>query len=154
MAETNSTIKRLHLADALKRYPSSKLATTPRGGWVRAVREALGMTQGQLAARIGITRQSLQDLERAEANRRITLDSLDRLAKAMGCRVVYSVVPENGSLDDLRARRAKALAEALLKPTEHSMKLEAQGVSRRESDRQRKLLAEALLRGSPRKLWK
>lgn len=154
MAETNRSITRLHLADALRHYPSSKSATTPRGGWVRAVREALGMTQGQLAARIGITRQSLQDLERAEANRRITLDSLDRLAKAMGCRVVYSVVPEGGSLDDLRARRAKALAEALLKPTEHSMKLEAQGVSRRESDRQRKLLAAALLRGSPRRLWK
>lgn len=121
---------------------------------MRAVREALGMTQEQLAARLGITRQSLQDLERAEANRRITLDSLDRLAKAMDCRLVYALVPEKGSLDDVRARRAQALADALLKTTEHSMKLEGQGVPARESKRQRELLIDALLRGSQRKLWR
>jgi len=121
---------------------------------VRAVREALGMTQRQLADRLGIERQSLQDLERAEANRRITLDSLDRIAKAMDCRFVYVLVPERGSLDDVRTRRAKALADVMLKSCEHSMKLEAQGVSARASRRQRTLLVDALLRGSPRKLWK
>jgi len=154
MTEKTAPLKRLQLADALRGFSSSGSSSPPRGGWVRAVREALGMTQGQLAARLGITRQSLQDLERAEANRRITLDSLDRLAKAMDCRVVYALVPEKGSLDDVRTRRAQALADAMLKSTEHSMKLEAQGVPARESKRQRKLLVDALLRGSPRKLWR
>lgn len=121
---------------------------------MRAIREALGMTQAQLAARLGIERQSLQDLERAEANRRITLDSLHRLAKAMECRVVYALVPEKGSLDGVRTRQAQALAEAMLKPIEHSMKLEGQGVSARASKRQRKVLVDALLQGSPRKLWR
>ena len=118
------------------------------------MRDALGMTQGQLAARLGIARQSLQDLERSEANRRITLESLDRLAKAMGCQVVYALVPEKGSLDGVRTRRAKALADAMIKPTEHSMKLEAQGVPARESKRQRKVLVNTLLKGSSRKLWR
>ena len=68
--------------------------------------------------------------------------------------MVYSVVPESGSLDDLRKRRASALAEEMLKTTGHSMKLEAQGVSARERARQKKHLVESLLRGSPRKLWK
>jgi predicted DNA-binding mobile mystery protein A len=153
MAEHNSSLKRMQLADALRSYPSPDAATPPRGGWVRAIREALGMTQAQLGGRVGVSRQSVQDLEKAEAERRITLDSLDRLARAMGCRVVYSLVPEHGSLDDLRERRANELAEALLKPTDHSMKLEAQGVSTVERERQRKLLADALLRGNPRKLW-
>ena len=112
------------------------------------------MTQAQLGVRVQVSRQSVQDMEKAEADRRITLDSLDRLARAMGCRVVYALVPENGSLDDLRTRRANTLAEAMLKPTDHSMKLEAQGVSAIERERQRKLLAEALLRDSPRKLWR
>lgn len=154
MTEKTATLKRLQLADALQGFPSSRSSSPPRGGWVRTIREALGMTQGQLAARLGIARQSLQGLERAEANRRITLDSLDRLAKAMECRVVYALVPEKGSLDNVRTRRAQALADAMLKPTEHSMKLEAQGVSARESKRQRKLLVDTLLRGSPRKLWR
>ena len=152
MTENTASLKRLQLADALR--GSTSFSPPPRDGWVRAVREALGMTQGQLAARLGIARQSLQDLERAEANRRITLDSLDRLAKAMDCRLVYALVPETGSIDDVRKRRARALADALLKTTGHSMKLEGQGVPVRESKRQRELLVESLLRGSPRKLWR
>jgi predicted DNA-binding mobile mystery protein A len=153
MPKESATLQRLQLADALSEFSSAR-SSPPGGGWARAIREALGMTQAQLAARVGITRQSLQDLERAEANRRITLDSLDRLAKAMDCRLVYALVPEKGSLDDVRARQARALADAMLKSTEHSMKLEAQGVSARESTRQRELLADELLRGSSRKLWR
>lgn len=153
MTYNKDSLKRMQLADALRNYPAPDIATSPRGGWVRAIREALGMTQVQLAARVGISRQSIQNLEKAEAERRITLDSLDRLARAMKCQVVYSLVPENGSLDNLRKLQANTVAEALLKPTDHSMKLEAQGVSVNERERQRKLLAEALLRGSSRKLW-
>jgi len=85
---------------------------------VRAIREALGMTQAQLGARAGISRQSVQYFERAETERRITRDSLDRLARAMGCRVVFALVPDGGTLDDLRERRADAVAEGLLQPTD------------------------------------
>ena len=146
-------IKIAQLTKAISEYPRRHKAP-PRSGWIRALREALGMTQTQLAVRLGVARQTVDDLERAEAGRRITLESLDRLAQALGCHVVYAVVPERGSLDDLRRQRALALAEALLRPGEHSMKLEAQGVSRSERDRQRKRLAEQLLHGSPRKLWR
>lgn len=154
MADNKSSLTRMQLTDALRAFPSPNGAMPPRGGWVRAIRGALGMTQAQLGDRVHVSRQSVQDMEKAEAERRITLDSLDRLAQAMGCRVVYALVPENGSLEDLRTRRADAMAEAMLKPTDHSMKLEAQGVSAIERERQRKLLAEALLRDSPRKLWR
>jgi predicted DNA-binding mobile mystery protein A len=153
MSEKISNLKRMQIADALKSYPSPQNAVPPRSGWVRAIREALGMTQAQLGTRMGISRQSVQDLEQAEAERRITLDSLDRLARAMDCRVVYSLVPEHGSLDDVRMRRAQALAKALLKQTDHTMKLEAQGLSENELGRQRKALAETLLRDKPSKLW-
>jgi hypothetical protein len=71
----------------------------------------------------------------------------------MHCRVVYALVPKADSLEELREQRASSLAASLLKSADHSMKLEAQGVSRSELDRQRKLLAETLLQGSPRKLW-
>ncbi|MCR4303807.1 MAG: mobile mystery protein A [Gallionella sp.] len=153
MTYNKDSLKRMQLADALRNYPAPDATTSPRGGWARAIREALGMTQVQLGTRVGISRQSVQDLEKAEAKRRITLDSLDRLARAMGCRVVYALVPENGSLDDMRERQANVMAEELLKPADHSMKLEAQGVGANERARQRKSLAETLLRGSSRKLW-
>ena len=148
-----ASLKRLQLTDALRPAAAARGLRAPPGGWLRAVREALGITQAQLARRMHISRQSLQDFERAEAEGRITLDSLARVAGALDCRMVYAVVPENGSLDDIRIRRAEAVADRLLKPTSHSMKLEAQGVSERERKRQRKLLVESLLRESPRKLW-
>ena len=153
MSTTKTKLKRLQLTDVIQRYPLPNLAVAPRGGWVRSIREALGMGQAQLGVRAGVSRQSVQDFERAEAERRITLESLDKLAHSMGCRVVYALVPEQGSLDELRARRADVLAETLLQPADHSMKLEAQGVSGLERERHRKLLAEALLNGSSRKLW-
>lgn len=140
--------------DLITPYVRLRDAPIPRGGWVRAIREALGMTQVQLAARLGIARQSLDDLERAEASGKITLESLRKLADALDCKVVYAVVPNAGSLEAQRRRRALALADALRKSPEHSMKLEAQGISEREAERHRKMLAEALLRGSPRKLWR
>ena len=154
MPETTTKLKRLQLTDELRLFPPASEVPVPAGGWARAIREALGMGAGQLAARLKISRQSVQDLERAESERRITLDSLDRLAGAMGCRVVYALVPENGSLDDIRARRARAVAESMLNPTAHSMTLEAQGVTTRERDRHAELLVDELLRGSARKLWR
>ena len=154
MSEKSAALNRMQLTDALRKYPTAHVASPPRNGWARAVREALGVTQAQLATRLGITRQSIQDLESAEASRRITLESLDRLASAMGCHVVYAVVPESGSLDDLRQRRASAVAEEMLKAANHSMSLEAQGVSKRERARQKKRFEESLLRGSSRQLWK
>jgi predicted DNA-binding mobile mystery protein A len=153
MGAKHSNLKRLHLDDGLKAFRPAQAVEPPRVGWARAIREALGMTQAQLGARIKVSRQAVQDLEHAEAERRITLDSLDRLAEAMHCRVVYALVPKADSLEELREQRASSLAASLLKSADHSMKLEAQGVSRSELDRQRKLLAETLLQGSPRKLW-
>lgn len=125
----------------------------PRGGWVRAIREALGMSQAQLAERAGISRVTVQKLELAEARRRITLDSLDRLATALGCHVAVALIPRGGSREELRERAASVKAEALLKPTEHSMKLEGQDVSLAARQRLKENLIESLLKGSPRKLW-
>ena len=46
MTDTKTRLKRLQLADALRPYPAPEAAAVPRGGWLRAIREALGMTQG------------------------------------------------------------------------------------------------------------
>ena len=154
MANRKTGLKRRQLDHALRAYPPAKSSTIPPSGWIRSIRQALGMTQSQLGAKLGFSRQSVQDFEKAEAERRITLDSLDRLARAMGCRLVYALVPEAGSLDELRRRRAEGIADSMLKPTTHSMKLEAQGVFKRDRERQRKELVDELLAGSARTLWR
>ena len=145
----------LEQLDALvKQY--AKLVQTPRPsrGWVRALREGLGMTEAQLGKRAGIARATVATLERSEARNTITLDSLEKLARGLGCRVVYAVVPAAGeTLSDLRRARAAALAREQLSSVAHTMRLEAQGLEPRSEARQAARLTGQLLAGSPRKLW-
>jgi len=154
MTEQTRKMQRAQLMDKLEDFAIVAKTLPPGGGWARAIREALSMTHGQLAQRLSISRQSVQDLEQAEADRRIKLDSLDRLAAAMRCRVVYALVPLEGTLDTMRTARAERLAEQMMEPVAHSMVMEAQGVATKVRARRREALVDELLSGSARSLWK
>ena len=106
--------KRAEIASSSRAFPRMNAASVPRTGWVREIRTALGLSQSQLAARAGVSRATVQQLERSESRRRITLASLDRLASAMGCTVAVAIVPKGGTLEDVRRRQAMARAEVLL----------------------------------------
>jgi len=154
MTRTYTDLQLRQLDEQLRPLRAFANTSRPRSGWIRAVRLALGMTQPQLAARLGLTRQSLNDLEKAEAGGRITLESLERVAKALGCRLSYAIVPAAGSLAATRAQRAEEIADRRLSAVSHSMKLEGQGVTEKETARQRARMVDELLRGSGRKLWR
>ena len=146
---------KLHLEQvdiALRPARRIAVASPPKNGWIRTIREGLGMTQAQLAKRLRITRQALDGLERGEASGKITLERLRRLAEALQGRLVYVVVPDN-SLAEIRRSRATKLAETQLKRVSRSMKLEAQGVKKQEAKRQIDRLVDQILSENPRKLW-
>jgi len=152
MGQEYSRLKIKQVEELVQPFRRLSRAPAPRGGWVRAIREALGMSAKQLGARVRVTRQTIENFERSEAQGKITLDSLNRLASALGCRVVYALVPEK-PLSGMQHDRARAVAEGLLKTASHSMKLEAQSVSEKEQRRQRDQMVETLLHGNPKKLW-
>jgi predicted DNA-binding mobile mystery protein A len=146
--------KRDALATTTRAFPRGKPEAAPRAGWVRAIREALGISQSQIAARAGVSRATVQQWERAEARRRITLHSLDRIAAAMGCQVALALVPKGGTLDDVRKRQAKIRAFSLLRSTDKSFAgVKPEELSAAQSRRVERVSAR-LLRGSPRKLWR
>lgn len=153
MPKTLSRLALSQIDQRLTRWRRVADEVPPRGGWLRTIREALGMSAAQLAGRLGVAQQAIVNFERNEAAGKITLKSLQRVAQALDCRVVYAVAP-NKPLAQMRQERALALADQLVRPVAHSMKLEAQGVSDRETQRQRKELAGEILRGSARKLWR
>lgn len=144
--------KRDALKTTTRAFPRLKPEAAPRAGWVRAIREALGISQSQIAARAGVSRATVQQWERAEARRRITLHSLDRVAAAMGCQVALALVPKGGSLDDVRKRQALARAEQIIKEKRGAQSKDE--LPPRELARRQERLAAKLLRGSPRKLWR
>ena len=123
----------------------------PSGGWTRAVRTSLGMNVRQMAERIGITQQSAASLEKNEADYAITLKSLRKAAEALDCRLVYALVPNEGSLWDIVRKQALRKARDIVDPVDHSMMLEAQDVG----DKQEKTdqLADELARTPDTKLW-
>lgn len=152
MAHPYHSLQRDQLDELIRSLRRLSRISVPRGGWVRAIREALGMSASHLAARVGVSRQTVEDFERNEAGGKITLDSLNRLAQALNCRVVYALIPEK-PLADLQRDRAREVADAMLKPVSHSMGLEAQSLSAKEEQRQLKRLVDKLLQGNPKKLW-
>ena len=110
------------------------------------------MSATQLAARLHVTRQSIEGLEHNEASGKISLERLNKLAGAMNCRVVYALVPEK-PLAAIQRDRARTIALRQLQPVAHSMKLEDQGLSKKEEERQLTLLIQKLLAGNPKRLW-
>ena len=99
----------------------------PAGGWIRAVREALGMSAEQLGRRLGTTRQAVALLERSEIDEGVRLSSLRRAAEALDCQLVYALVP-NTTLEDAVQRQARHVAEDEFERLDQTMLLEAQRV--------------------------
>jgi predicted DNA-binding mobile mystery protein A len=110
------------------------------------------MTGAELARRLRIGRVSVQNLEQSEAKRRITLSSLDKAAAALGCRVVYALVPEK-PLEEQLKKRALAVARRLRAPVSHSMALEDQATHKESANDQDSILAEELIANLDRSLW-
>ncbi len=126
--------------------------TPPPRGWVKAIRDALGMTAEQLGARLGVSQVRALALEKAEASGSVTLDSLERAARALDCRLVYALVPRK-PLEELVEERAAERARKQLQTTRHSMALEAQPVDAAEEDAQLIRLTQELMNTAGSALW-
>ena len=127
-------------------------ARRPPKGWIRAIRDALGMTSAQFARRMNVVQSSASELEQSEARDGITLKRLERAAEALGCRVVYALVPLRPLADVVRAR-AEHVADRQLAAVEHTMRLENQAVPDRKARAAlRRRTIDDLLR-NPSRLW-
>jgi len=143
---------RHQLDKRLNSLRDSDTFTRPPRGWIKAIREALGMTTAQLGKRLGVSQPRAVKIENAETKGSITLDSLERAAHALDCRLVYALVPRK-PLDELVAERAERLAKKRLKSTSHSMALEAQSVATEDEQEQLKLMIRSLLDKAGSELW-
>lgn len=119
---------RRRLDERLSALKPENRFTPPPKGWIRAIREALGMTGAQFGLRVGgIRPQSIADIEKSEAMGSIQLKTLQRAAEALDCTLVYALVPRT-TLEDAVRKRARQIAMRHLKRVAHTMKLEAQGI--------------------------
>jgi predicted DNA-binding mobile mystery protein A len=121
-------------------------------GWIRALRQALGLSSAALGRRMKLAQQSVAQLEENEKNGTITLASLRRAAEALDAELVYAIIPRKNLRDTISAR-ATELARERIANVAQSMQLEAQGISDEElSERITELARE--LEQRPRELWR
>lgn len=100
----------------------------PRSGWVRAIRDALGMSGAALAERIGVTEPAVFALERTERQGTVRLDTLRRAAEAMDCTLVYALIPKR-HLERTVREQAERVVDRQLRRVHQTMALEDQAVA-------------------------
>ncbi len=148
--------KRLAIQQLDKRFsklPDAALADPPFGGWVRAIRTALGMTQEQLAARMQVKKQRIQRIEEQEQEGTLKVDTLRRVANALDMQLYYGLIPKDGSLEQMIQRRAHELAREIVARSSQTMALEDQANSRERIEQAIDERTEKIVKDLPQALW-
>ena len=131
---------------------AASLRPSSAGGWIRALRQGLGLSAAALGNRMRLAQQSVNQLEKNERAGAITLASLRRAAEALDAELFYAIIPRK-PLRQTIAERAKEVARKRVAPVAHSMQLEAQGLA--DNELQERITELALeLERNPRELWR
>ena len=141
------------LENKVSGFSTAQKVVKPPTGWLKAVRVSLGMSLQQLADKLSITKQSVQEIELREKEGTITLKNLREAANALDMQLVYGLVPKDGSIEKLIDRKARELATRIVSRTSNTMKLEDQEVTQQ---RLKKAIEErtAIIKNElPKMLW-
>lgn len=146
------TLQRQQLDDRLKKTGGAQLVLTPSGGWIRAIRESLGMSAEQLGQRMGVTKSTVLSLEEREQKGTASLETIRRAAEALDCTLSYSLVPRR-RLEEILEEQALKVARAQIARVQHSMELEAQRPESRATERQVAELAKEFVSRMATEVW-
>lgn len=124
----------------------------PRGGWVRAIRDALGISSRQLASRMDVAQSRIVALEKAESTGSTTLKSLREAAEALDCKLVYALVPIR-PLDEALRERARQKAVDQYAMVAQGMLLENQSLTVPQMNEEIERLTDEILAEPLRLLW-
>ena len=131
---------------------TASIPSPPRIGWIASIRQALGMSKTQLAKRVNIARQSLDELESNELKETITLASMRNVANALGCELQYVLVPRK-PLEKMIAEQALQKASKKLSRVNQSQALEASAIEKEALSRAIIDLAKEIEIKRPANLW-
>lgn len=133
----------------LKSFASTGM---PQQGWIKTIREALGLSASQLGKKVGIDQSRVSRLENAEKDGDLKLSSLQKIAKALNMKFVYGFVPE-GTLETMVRNQAKRIALKRLKTLDNTMRLEKQALSDEEQKKALDDMIEKILIAPPKDFW-
>ena len=122
-------------------------------GWIKTIREALGMTTKDLASRVGVNQSRIIHMEKAEADGNIKISTMKKIADALEMDFVYAIVPRT-SLNDMVREQARLLALKKMERLDHTMRLEMQELSSEEKEMALKDMIDKILIDEPKDFWR
>ncbi|HBR14819.1 MAG TPA: mobile mystery protein A [Candidatus Omnitrophica bacterium] len=135
--------------ESLKDFATSGM---PKQGWIRTIRDAVGLSARQLGEKAGIDQSRISRLENAEKDGSLKLSSLQKIAQGLNMRFVYGFVAED-SLEQMVRAQAKKIALKRLKQLNATMRLEKQGIPEEEQQKVLGDMVEKILIDQPKDFW-
>jgi len=152
MKAKHKNLAREQLDETLKRFGPLKTIVPPRKGWIRAIRDAIGMTGEQLAKRLGVNKQRVSRIERDEKLGKVTIKTLRNVAEGMDCIFVYGFVPRD-TLEQTVRNQAISVAIKRMARSNQMMRLEKQELGEKEKEKALKELILDITSTMPKSLW-
>ncbi len=121
-------------------------------GWIKVIREALGMSAKQLGKKVGIDQSRISRLENAEIENDLKLSSLKKIAEGLNMKFVYGFVPET-SLEDMVREQAKKIAMKRMAKVNLTMRLEEQELSDDQKQKTLDDLIQKIMFEEPKDFW-
>ena len=137
----------------LQNFATIRNIQVPAKGWINTIRVSLNMSLKQLAKRLNITIQSVQEIESREADRKITLEKLNEVASALNLKLVYGFIPKDGTLEKMIEKKAYEIAKKIVLDTSHTMALEDQQNNPSRIEKAIKDRAQQIKLEMPKYLW-
>ena len=152
MKAKHRKLARDQLDETLRRFGPLGTIVPPRKGWVRAIRDALGMRGEQLAKRLGVNKQRVSRIEQDERLGNVTLKTLRGVAEALDCVFVYGFVPRE-SLEATVRNQAQSVARRRMARSNQAMRLEQQELSATEKEKAFHEMFLDIIETMPKSFW-
>jgi predicted DNA-binding mobile mystery protein A len=149
----NNKLQFQQLNEKLAQLNVLQHVNVPPIGWIKAIRNGIGMSMEQLGKKLSITKQGVMDIEKREKEGAVTIKSMQELAKALDLKFVYGFVPNAGSLEQMLENRALEIATKIVERTSNTMKLEDQANSKERIEKAIKERSSEIINKTPKILW-
>jgi len=143
---------REQLEKNLRQFEPLRDLPPPVKGWIRAIRDALGMNGKQFADRLGGHRSRTKQIEQQELTGSLTIKTMRRIAECLDCVFVYGFVPRS-TLDATLRKQAQQVAAKRLAQASQTMALEDQALSTKENNKVLSEMVDELVDTLPSNLW-
>ena len=134
--------------NALPKWVINKLTITAQ---MRLIREALGMTQSQLADRVHVPQSAIAKLENKDGVD-VRLSTIKKIAAALNCKLIVSLVPNEEIMTTLD-KKSLEKAQKLVSISTSNSAVELESPDKRVVDLQVEEMQKQILERHKKTLW-